>query len=240
MGPKLISVANLRWLIAETFVVVLGILIALGLDDYRSELAERRLALEYVQRIQKDVNRDLSYIATYWYPRLKAKRRALESIAPVVRGKSPIPDDIWKFLSEVSIGGVMGTSATAWYTDTTFQDIRATGNLRLIKDPTIRAEISEYYEGMESETLRIERRFTSYVSFVHSVMPVELRDDIDLDAIEDYGVDYALQRLLSDEFRNLVNQEYNLLLFMESREYEASARSLLEELEVYRVSLQKQ
>jgi len=48
-------------------------------------------------------------------------------------------------------------------------------------------------------------------------MPSELRDDIDSDSLERFGVDYALKRLLSDEFRNLVNQEYNLLLFMEDR-----------------------
>jgi hypothetical protein len=76
-----------------------------------------------------------------------------------------VPADTVGFLKSVSLGGVMGTSAAAWYTDTTFQDMRATGNLRLIQDTAIRAEISEYYELMENQTLRVERRFSDYVSF---------------------------------------------------------------------------
>ena len=238
MGAKLFSAEKFRWLFAETLVIVLGVLIALGLDDYRTDLYERGLAIDYVQRIENDINRDLEFIAAVWYPGLKTKREALQFVAPIIRGESPVPDDTTKFLKNVSLGGVGGTSAVGWYTDTTFQDMRATGNLRLIQDPAIRAEISEYYEVMEFEALRVERRFTRYVSFVHSVMPSELRDDIDSDSLERFGVDYALKRLLSDEFRNLVNQEYNLLLFMEDREYEEFARSLLEELGAYRASFE--
>jgi len=237
MAEKMASANKLRWLFAETLVIVLGVLIALALDDYRTDQYERRLAIDYVQRIQDDLNQDLRYIATIWVPRLKMKRESLEFIAPVIRGQQSVPADTLGFMTHVSLGGVMGTSAAVWYTDTTFQDMRATGNLRLIQDPTIRAEISDYYETLESETLRVERRFTNYVQFVHSVMPAELRDDLDLESLEEFGADYALQRLLTDEFRNALNQEYNLMLFMESMRYQVFAESLLEVLEAYRITL---
>jgi hypothetical protein len=238
MAKKTMSVKSIRWLVAETLVVVLGILIALGLDDYRTGINERRLAIEYVVRIQDDVDRDLRYLAAAWNPRLKLKRESLESIAPVIRGQSPVPADSVAFLKSVSLGGVMGTTAAAWYTDTTFQDMRATGNLRLIQDAAVRAKIAEYYEMLESEALRLERRFTNYVPFVHSVMPSELREDIDSESLEQFGTDYALERLLTDEFRELLNQEYNLMLFMERVEVEEFARSLYDELESYRISLE--
>jgi len=238
MFTETISTRSVRWLIAETLVVVLGIVIALGLDDWRTERFERKLEIEYIERIQKDINRDLDYIESIWKPRLLLKREALESIAPVIRGKSPVPDDVAGFLTDVSLGGVLGMSAAFWYTDTTFQDLRATGNFRLIVDPAIRAEVSEYYELLAATTLGVERRFGSYASFVHSIMPAELRGDINLETIEQFGVDYAMRRLLTDEFRNMLNQEYNLLLYMERRRYEAIGRSLLEELEVYRKDLE--
>jgi hypothetical protein len=239
MFTETISTRGIRWLVAETLVVVLGIVIALGLDDYRTDRFERKLEIEYVERIQNDIERDLEYIDLVWHPRLRMKREALDSIAPIVRSQAPVPDDAIEFLKEVSLGGVMGTSAMVWYTDTTFQDMRATGNLRLIEDAAIRAEISEYYEVLESETLRVERRFSGYVSFVHSVMPAELRDNIDSESIERFGVDFALKRVLTNEFRNLLNQEYNLMLFMEGRRYEAFARSLYDDLETYRIELQR-
>jgi len=237
MATRLISTDKLRWLFAETLVIVLGVLIALGLDDYQTGRYERRLATDYVQRIQGDLDQDLAYIENVWIPGLEIKRQSLESIAPVIRGQSPAPADTVKFFKTVSLGGVMGTSAAAWYTDTTFQDMRATGNLRLIQDPAIRAEISEYYEAMENETLRVERRFSNYVPFVHSIIPAELRDGFNLDSLQGFGVDYALTRVLTDEFRDALNQEYNLMLFMEGREYQELALSLFEELEAYRISL---
>ena len=238
MTKSLFSADKLRWLFAETLVIVLGVLIALGLDDYRTDLYERQLAIDYVQRIQDDLDRDLEYIADVWIPRLRIKRESLEFIAPVIRGQKPVPSDTTEFLKHVSRGGVMGTSAAVWYTDTTFQDMRATGNLRLIQDADIRAEISEYYETLERETLRVERRFTNYVGFVHSVIPAELRNDIDSDSLELFGTDYAMKRLLTEEFRNELNQEYNLMLFMEQLRYKAFAESLDEVLETYRTMLE--
>lgn len=244
MGVQIQQIANLvsgeklRWLFAETLVIVLGVLIALGLDDYRTNQYERHLAIDYVQRIQNDLSRDLDYIDRIWNQRLKVKRESLETIAPIIRGRNQIPDDVEEFLTHVARGGIAGTSAASWYTDTTFQDMRATGNLRLIKDPEIRAEISRYYEAVQSEALRVEARFTNYVPFVHAVVPAELRDDIDLGALEEFGTDYALRRLLTDDFRDLLNQEYNLLLFLESREYQTFTQSLFERLEAYRIKLE--
>jgi hypothetical protein len=235
---RLLSTKKLRWLFAETLVIVLGVLIALGLDDYRTNQYERRLAIDYVQRIQDDLIRDLDYIERIWVQRLKIKRESLEAIAPVIRGQTQAPADVEGFLKQVARGGIAGTSAASWYTDTTFQDMRATGNLRLIQDPDIRAQISRYYEAVQSEALRVEARFTNYAPFVHAVLPAELRDDIDLDALEAFGTDYALERLLTDDFRDLLNQEYNLMLFLESREYQVFAQSLFDELEAYRIELE--
>lgn len=240
MVSKTISIEKVRWLIAETLVVVLGILIALGLDDYRTAQFEQRLAIEYIERMEDDLRSDLDYIANVWEPVLQRKRQALDSVAPVIREKHPVPDDIREFLYNVSLGGALGTSASSWYTDLTFRDLRATGNLRLLRDPDIRAAISSYYERVEAEALRVERRFTGYVAFVHSVLPGELRADIDMDSLEQFGIEYALERVLTDEFRSLANQEYNLMLFMENRNYAESAKSLLVKLETYRTSLQNE
>ena len=235
---NLVSAKKVRWLFAETLVIVLGVLIALGLDDYRTNQYERRLAIDYVQRIQNDLSRDLNFIDRVWVQQLEIKRESLDAIAPVIRGQIQVPDDVEEFLKNVARGGMAGTTAVSWYTDTTFQDMRATGNLRLVKDPDIRAEISRYYEAVQSEALRVEARFTNYVPFVHALLPAELRDDIDLGALEEFGIDYALRRLLTDDFRDLLNKEYNLLLFLESREFQAIAQSLFEKLEAYRIELE--
>ncbi len=238
MATKLVSAANVRWLFAETLVIVLGVLIALGLNDIWSARQDRLLAIDYVGRIQGDVNTDLTYIRDTWLPRLRNKRDALDAIVPVVRGQVPVPEDVETFFRNVSRGGMMSAIAQPWYVDTTFEDLRSTGNLRLIDDPDVRAAIAGYYGLMRALFQRMQGRHTDYVSYVHTIIPAELRDEIDLEAIERFGVDYALKRLLSDEFRNLANEEYNAMLFMQSLDFERYATSLYDVLEAYRLELE--
>ncbi len=217
--------------------VVLGVLIALAVDDYRVERHDRQLEIDYVQRLRVDLERNLQYISEVWYPGLARKRQALDAIAPVVRGQQAAPDEPHSFLVSVARGGAMGTTANTWVTDTTFKDLIATGNLRLIQDPAVRAAIADYYEGILAETRRVEERFTGYVPFVHSVIPAELRDGLDAAALERFGVDRAMDRVLSEEFRAILNQEYNLLLFMEDRRYEDWTRQLDDTLAAYLTTL---
>jgi hypothetical protein len=61
MTAKLLLFGKLCWLFAETLVIVLGVLIALGLDDYRTGQHERRLANDYLHRSQGDLKRDLDF-----------------------------------------------------------------------------------------------------------------------------------------------------------------------------------
>ena len=95
---NLVSAKKVRWLFAETLVIVLGVLIALGLDDYRTNQYERRLAIDYVQRIQNDLSRDLNFIDRVWVQQLEIKRESLDAIAPVIRGQIQVPDDVEEFL----------------------------------------------------------------------------------------------------------------------------------------------
>lgn len=238
MSGQIFSLGNFRWLVAETIVVVLGILIALGVDDFRTDRADRRLEIEYVRRLQDDLKHDLLFLSETYYSALQTKRRALELVGPVVRGKAPVPEDLLSYLENVSLGGLMGTASMRWSADNTFRDLIATGNLRLIQDPAIRAEISNYYETFAAESARIEKRATGYVMFVHSILPGELRDDFDLDAIDEFGIEYAVQRTLSDDFRNLLNQEFNAMLFLENRPFERNGRALLASLEAYLTTLE--
>ena len=132
----------------------------------------------------------------------------------------------------------MSGSAQPWFADTTFQDLRSTGNLRVIRDPDIRAQISLYYGRITSRYEGLSTRHTGYVAYVHTAIPAELRDDIDTKALEDFGIDFALERIISDEFRALANEEYNYMLYLGSISFEEDAKTLQSLLEEYRLGLE--
>ncbi len=130
------------WLLSETLVVVLGVLIALGLNDYWTDRAERALELQYLKRIHEDVIADAEVIDSWYGDTLQTKVHALEAIAPIVHGQEPVPEDVESFFKNVIDGGIGGTSATRWFTSTTIEDLKSTGNLRLIRDVDLRRNIA--------------------------------------------------------------------------------------------------
>ncbi len=233
MARNLISSKGIRWLLAETLVVVLGVLIALALNDFWTGQQEHRLAIDYIKRMQEDVEHDLWYVRERLHPRLREKRAALSQVLPIVRGQAPVPDDVLAFFRNVSRGGIMSAAAQPWYADTTFQDLRSTGNFRIIRNPALRERIALYYGRLGATFANLATRHTGYVSFVHTVIPAELREDIDQRAIEDFGIEFALGRILSSEFRALANEEFNYMLFYSGLDFEAQAEDMRGMLQEY-------
>lgn len=221
---------KVRWLLSETLVVVLGVLIALALNDYWTYRQERALELQYLERIRDDVNIDISLMDDFGKRLLERKLNALDSIAPVIRGEQTIPEDLESFFRNVSLGAIGGASPTHWTTSTTFQEMRSTGNLRLIRNSGLRSRISLYYEEFDEFYTRTRDRRTGYTKLIWSVLPGELRERMDLAAIEEFGIERALNRIISPEFQDLMHQEYNYAFFNLNVD-SSSAKQLVEELE---------
>ncbi len=104
--------SGLKWLLSETLVIVLGVLLALGLDDFWTARQERDLELQYLQRVQADVRADIDYIDQVVRERLDIKLQSLAAIAPIVRGQEPVPENAEAFLRNVALGGLLDASST--------------------------------------------------------------------------------------------------------------------------------
>jgi hypothetical protein len=139
---------------------------------------------------------------------------ALDAIAPVVRGVEPVPEDMETFLRNVTLGGIGGASPNYFVTATTFEDLKVTGNLRLIRNTDIRSRFNDFYVNFESQHQRILARRTGYFMYVHSMLPSELRASMTMDDINEFGVEHALEKIQSHEFTDLLNQEYNFAYFI--------------------------
>jgi hypothetical protein len=231
------SGSRFQWLVGETLVVVLGVLIALSLDDFWTDRQERELELQYLDRIIVDVHADIDYVDNTIRDLWIQKLQILDAIAPIVRGNEPIPGDIESFLRNVALGGIGGASSTRWVTSTTFDDLRSTGNLRLIRDAELRRKIARYYDEFDTLYSRARDRKSGYVSYVHSLLPAELREDMDLSAMQDFGIDRALEHFVSTEFQSLLSQEYNYTFFVQRTDFSSAGKRLAKELEDYKLQL---
>lgn len=227
--------ARIKWLFWETLIIVVGVLVALSVDDYWTGLQEQKLEKEYLQRLKIDIQADIDYADDFMANRMTRKLKALDTVAPIVRGRADLPEDMASFLFEVGMGGMGGVSPTPWTTSTTFEDLKGTGNLRLIRDTEMRRKLSDYYRSAEDFNSRQKARVTGYVRFVHSILPAELRADNNIEAMQSFGVERAVERIRSPEFEDLVDQEYNFAWF-KIRAYEIqrdAAAGLLDDLNAY-------
>ncbi len=211
-----------RWLFWETLIIVLGVLIAFAVNDYWSDRLDRELEIQYLKRLHADIKTDENWTTSYNQGPIITKMAALDAIAPVVRGEKPMPDDVATFFKNVTLGGIGGASPSYFVNRTTFDDLKATGNLRMIRDTGIRSKLSQYYFNYENNHARVMARVTGYFMFVHSILPAELRDDFSMEVIEEFGIEHALEKIKSHQFQDLLNQEYNFGYFM-GRIYETYA-----------------
>jgi hypothetical protein len=214
-------------------------LIALALNDAWTERQERQLEISYLERLEQEFRSDLRYIREGYLPGVERKKVALAFARPFVRGERQVEEAPLEFLLNVSLGGILaGSGRLDFVSDATFRDLQATGNLRLIRDTELRAAITNYYRGIDNEVTRIEGRNSGYVQFIHGVIPAELRDDMNMAAIEEMGLEFAIERLTSDEFRIISNAEYNKMLLMSGIPFESRILEMIEHVSEYRRSLQ--
>jgi hypothetical protein len=211
-----------RWLFWETLIVFLGVLIAFAANDYWSDRNDRELELQYLKRLHADLKADAEWVTNYAQRAIPAKMVALDTIAPVVRNERPVPDDMEKFLFNVGLAGLGGIAPRYFVTSTTFDDLKSTGNLRLIRDTELRSKINGYYVDFGNDHARVVARTTLYAEFVHSILPAEKREINDMEAMQKFGVQRAIARIQTEEFRDLLNQEYNFAYFLQ-RMYPAFA-----------------
>ena len=201
---------------------MLGVLIAFAVNDFWSDRLDRELEIQYLKRLHADIKTDEAWTTNYNQGSIIRKMAALDAIAPVVRGREPVPEDIETFFLNVTFGGIGGASPSYFVNRTTFEDLMATGNLRMIQDTGIRSKLSQYYFNYANNHARVMARVTGYFMFVHSILPAELRDDFNMEIVEEFGVEHALEKIKSHEFQDLVNQEYNFGYFI-TRIYEVYA-----------------
>ena len=223
-----------HWLFWETLIIVLGVLIAFAVNDYWSDRQDRELEIQYLKRVYADLKSDEKQVSELDNA-VSRKLLALDAIAPVVRGVEPVPEDVGAFLRNVTLGGIGGAWPNYFVTATTFEDLKVTGNLRLIRNTEIRSKLNDYYVDFESEHQRILARRTGYFMYVHSMLPSELRASMTMDDINDFGVEHALEKIQSHEFMDLLNQEYNFAYFVKYMYalYTQASRKLAEEVEAH-------
>ena len=182
-----------RWL-GEFIVIVLGVLVALAVDDWVQYRSDRDLELDLVQRLRGDLVADARDLAG---SRLMVERRRwiLQALSQSLsEGVAPsrAPDSLvqaqragrpWRPL-EAPLQSFVGAPLFQ-VTDDSFQEILATGAFRTLRDPGLRAAISTYYRTAETFAAALEYNEEGVDRFTALLLEssVSIEDPLDLERL---------------------------------------------------------
>ena len=178
---------NWPYAIGEIAIIVVGVLIAITLDSCNDARINRREERGYLQRLAEDLRTDTATFA-FVGRALDRKQASLILVDSVVNGGFAVRD------TTAFLQAVISAANFAWnqprLRTTTFQELRTTGNLRLLRDAQLRAAIVQYYTSAEGDYLRIEGRRTRYGPLTYELMPRE----------SEFTLDSARTRTRNDRF----------------------------------------
>ncbi|SHH42042.1 DUF6090 family protein [Winogradskyella jejuensis] len=140
-----------KYAIGEIILVVIGILIALQINNWNQYKKDQKLEQQYYCRLLEDVNQDLVNFNDYVHllnekiatnntliQRLQDQSMPLDSIAPLV------------------LKSIKYSIRDAKATTDAFEDIKSSGNLNIIKDLSLKNQLADYYKTLANTSAVIE------------------------------------------------------------------------------------
>lgn len=191
--------------IGEIILVVIGILIALQINNWNEYRKDRILEKEYLSRLKEDLTFDISWINYYFLDRFEKKILCLENAKSYYQGNYVI-NDTTQFLDDISYGGVFGN--VDWTLNkNTYSEIISTGNLRKIDSDTLRTKINNYYESVDAYIIASKNYVSGYINYVNSMKSFNPNNP---KQISKFDQKFLLDHLKTEEFYRLTNLEITL------------------------------
>lgn len=165
----------LLYAIGEIFLVVVGILIALQINE-SNELRKRKNTTQtYVENLKGDLAAD-TLMYTEYIQFTQQKHDLAIAINAYVFERQPIADTA-SFIVNLQAVGRLYLPSTS---DNTYQDLVSTGNLKLIKDDSVIDAIRAYYTDELSWWYAeyIDQLVNGYLPIVVHAMPMSIHQEI--------------------------------------------------------------
>jgi hypothetical protein len=213
---------NWRYAAGEVAIIVVGVLIAITLDNCNDTRINRNHEHEYLTRLAEDLAADTATFA-FVDRALARKVSALTVVDSVMSGGIALRD------TTAFLQAIISASNLAWnqprVRNTTFQELHSTGNLRLLRDPDLRAAIVRYYTSAEGDYLRIQGRRSEYGPLSYELLPRQSEFVLDSARVRTHS-GRLLQTIMRSELPAALIAERNLANFVSEVNAGLKRRSL--------------
>jgi hypothetical protein len=135
----------LLYAIGEILLVVIGILLALQIDTWNNGNIDRRKEKEYLSNLIEDLETQRQLVSSQIRHEARMRNKCENALKQLKTEKINF-DSLTVFLGDV-------TRRTFVVNDPTFQDLKSSGNILLIRNNTLRKQILSFYQYLEYSAL---------------------------------------------------------------------------------------
>ena len=157
---------NWRQTATEFVIIVVGVLAALAVDEWRSERNDRQIEAEYLFRLRTDIQADIENFIEF--------ERIFETKASFLQSlldntiDSDYLDDTHRLMAASVYSSYMALPDSV---STTFDELQSTGRLALIQDLAQRDALSKYYSGFNHISAIFSKPDSNYRQLLSETVP---------------------------------------------------------------------
>ena len=160
--------------LGELFIVTLGVLIALAIDQWNEVRLERADERHIVDQMVGEVEVDIQNVS-YAIEGLGRKEASLERLKQVlIAGLAGA--DKRQFLEDIVIGANFGWNQ-GHAQSTSFDEVVGSGRFSLVRDSALRMKISTYYKDWLEYGYRADERETGFPRLSYTLVPRKFVSD---------------------------------------------------------------
>lgn len=138
----------LMYAIGEIILVVIGILIALQINTWNTQRVDNRKEQEYLHNLIEDIKVQQELVGNQIVHEKKMKSQVEKALVHL-NSELINADTLNTYLSDI-------TRKSFVVNDPTFQDLKSSGNILLIKNTTLRKNILSFYQYLEYSAVVIQ------------------------------------------------------------------------------------
>jgi hypothetical protein len=169
------AVAYMRYAIGEIVLVVIGILIALQVNNWNENQKLVKEAKIFRARLVNDISADINNIEKRVGFFEKALSYGYSAEEELNQPKAETIEDKWQFIVKIFHASQIWNFSL---TTSTFNEIQNSGMLGYIGSPELSNELSLYYVDFPVQLNQLTGGTTAYRDYVRSVIPIKVQDYI--------------------------------------------------------------
>lgn len=207
----------LLYAVGEILLVVIGILIAISIDNWNTNRLDRLSETDYLERLTTDLARDTANYS-WTYQSTLVKESALANLLTYLDNDEIKTLDSLSLLKILRQGRLL-SFAHPRVVSSTFEELKNTGRFEQIQSASLRSAISDYYASREHAYMRIESKRVepSFGAETDRFIPDLRRKGgrisyrADLVSFSD-----IIENIRRPDFKRIVMSEFNLAGFMKN------------------------